>query len=89
MYNDSMKRKHLTLLGTIFANPVSQTINWQDIEGLLVALGCQVMEGNGSRVKFVFQKQVLAVHRPHPRKEAKAYQVRAVREFLEKIGVTP
>jgi hypothetical protein len=28
-------------------------------------------------------------HRPHPGKEAKQYQVRAARRFLERLGVRP
>lgn len=84
-----MNRKQERLLKAIFTNPVSTSLNWMDIEALLVAVGCTVMEGNGSRVKFVCRKQVLAVHRPHPHKEAKAYQVRAVRDFLTNLGVTP
>jgi len=28
-------------------------------------------------------------HRPHPGKEALRYQVRAVRDFLKLLGVTP
>ncbi|MFT8439832.1 type II toxin-antitoxin system HicA family toxin [Acetobacter fabarum] len=84
-----MNRKQERLLKAIFTNPVSASLNWADIEGLLIAVGCDVLEGSGSRVKFVCRKQVLAVHRPHPRKEAKAYQVRAVREFLENLGVKP
>ncbi len=32
---------------------------------------------------------VLNAHRPHPGKEAKPYQLRDVRQFLEGLGVTP
>ncbi|XQZ98815.1 type II toxin-antitoxin system HicA family toxin [Komagataeibacter rhaeticus] len=84
-----MNRKHSRTLEAIFANPVSATIKWPEIESLLVAIGCEVIEGNGSRVKFISKGQMLAVHRPHPRKEAKEYQVRAVREFLTNLGIKP
>ncbi|MBE2236179.1 MAG: type II toxin-antitoxin system HicA family toxin [Caldilineaceae bacterium] len=47
------------------------------------------MEGSGSRVAFVLQGKRADFHRPHPGKEAKRYQVRAMREFLEFAGVTP
>ena len=33
--------------------------------------------------------EVEMFHRPHPTKEAKRYQIRAVRAFLELIGVAP
>jgi hypothetical protein len=56
---------------------------------LLVAAGAQVIEGRGSRVRFEKDGEVETFHRPHPAKEAKRYQVRAARAFLERIGVTP
>lgn len=67
--------------GAIFADPVSGTIDWKDIEHLLlVAVGCQVVEGSGSRVRC-FNAEVETFHRPHPAKEAKCYQVKAARDF--------
>ena len=54
-----------------------------------MALDAQIIEGNGSRVAFVLQGKRADFHRPHPGKEAKRYQVRAMREFLESAGVTP
>jgi len=84
-----MNSKQRRTLLAIFADPVSGTIAWNDIESLLVAVGCKVIEGNGSRVRFAFSGEVESFHRPHPDKEAKRYQVRAAREFLTRIGVTP
>lgn len=72
----------------MFSDPVSATIAWADIESLLKAVGCEIVEGDGSRVRFVFKGVVASFHRPHPQKEAKRYQVRDAREFLTKIGVT-
>jgi hypothetical protein len=57
-------------------DPVSATIPWNDIEALLVAVGCKVVEEAGSRVKFVFSGKTAAFHGPHTRKVAKQYQVR-------------
>ena len=51
--------------------------------------GAQVIEGRGSRVRFEKDGEVETFHRPHPAKEAKRYQVRAARAFLERIGVRP
>ena len=56
---------------------------------LLIAAGADVIEGSGSRVRFVKDDEVETFHRPHSTKEAKRYQVRAARTFLERIGVTP
>lgn len=84
-----MNSKQRRTLLAVFADPVSGTIAWNDIESLLVAVGCRLIEGNGSRVRFVFNGEVESFHRPHPDKEAKRYQVRAAREFLKRIGVKP
>ena len=84
-----MNSKHAKTLALVFTDPVSGTIEWAAIEGLLIALGCRVIEGKGSRVRFVHEEAVETFHRPHPAKEAKQYQVRAAREFLIRIGVKP
>ncbi|MFJ3484937.1 type II toxin-antitoxin system HicA family toxin [Pseudomonas sp. NPDC090202] len=43
----------------------------------------------GSRVRFELNGVVATFHRPHPDKEAKPYQVRDARAFLEQAGVVP
>jgi hypothetical protein len=48
-----------------------------------------VIEGNGSRVKFVHGTSIASFLSPHPAKEAKAYQVDDACSFLTLIGVTP
>lgn len=84
-----MNSKHKKTLVSVFADPVSGTIAWADIEGLLVAVGCRVIEGSGSRVRFEKDSVIASFHRPHPEKEARRYQVRDAREFLSKLGVEP
>ena len=73
----------------MFTDPVSGTIEWRAIEGLLLAAGAQRIEGRGSRVRFEKDGEIASFHRPHPSKEAKRYQVRDARDFLERIKVTP
>lgn len=84
-----MNNKHRKTLEAVFGVPVSKTLEWRSLEALLVALGAQVIEGTGSRVRFELKGVVATFHRPHPAKEAKPYQVRDAREFLEKAGVKP
>ena len=84
-----MNSKHRKTLAAIFKDPVSGTIEWAAVESLLVAVGCQTIEGSGSRVRFVKDGEVESFHRPHPAKEAKRYQVRAARAFLIRLGVEP
>ncbi len=76
-------------MDAVFQDPVPANIAWDKIEALMVALGAEVIEGKGSRVAFLFKGRKADFHRPHPGKEAKRYQIRLVREFLEKLGVKP
>ena len=81
-----MNSKHKKTLQALFATPTSKTLEWARIESLLMTIECKVLEGNGSRVRFLHGSRILALHRPHPAKEAKAYQVVDVLEFLKSIG---
>ncbi|MDO9394667.1 hypothetical protein [Methylotenera sp.] len=47
-----MNATHKKILEAIFTNPVSKSLEWRRIEALLIAIGSQVIEGNGSRVRF-------------------------------------
>ena len=89
MLHSLMNSKHRKILEIVFTDPVSGTVEWLAIKRLLVAAGAQVIEGRGSRVRFEKDGEVETFHRPHPAKEAKRYQVRAARAFLERIGVRP
>ncbi|MEW6501475.1 MAG: type II toxin-antitoxin system HicA family toxin [Thermodesulfobacteriota bacterium] len=84
-----MNSKHRQTLQAVVSDPISGTIEWRRIESLLVALGCEVVEGRGSRVTFVKGEFKASFHRPHPGKEALKYRVVAVRDFLELLGVKP
>lgn len=83
-----MNSKHQKTIDIIFNDPVNGNIEWSRIESLLVAIGCQVIEGSGSSVTFEKDGKKAYFHRPHPQKEALKYRVKAVREFLTKLGVT-
>jgi hypothetical protein len=81
--------KHRKTLRAVFTKPTSASIVFNDIEALLVALGGQVHEREGSRVKITIKGEQWRCHRPHPGKEAKRYQVEEIRELLERIGEQP
>lgn len=84
-----MNGKHRKTLEAIFARPTTATLEWARVEALLIAIGCRVIEGRGSRVRFAHGESVISFHRPHPAKEAKPYQIDDARAFLERIGVKP
>lgn len=84
-----MNAKHHRTLKAIFAKPTQGGIIFSDIEALVIALGGQVLEREGSRVKMVLRGEQWHCHRPHPGKEARKYQVEDARELLERAGITP
>ncbi len=84
-----MNSKHRKTLNTIFCDPVSGNLSWDRIEALLMAAGCNVVEGSGSSVMFEKNGRRAYFHRPHPQREALVYRVKAVREFLIKLEITP
>ncbi len=85
----SMNSKQTKTLAAVFTNPTPANIEWDAVESLLLAADCELIEGSGSRVRFVCKDVIASFHRPHPAKEAKRYQIRDAREFLTKIGVVP
>ena len=85
----TMNAKHSKTLTAIFARPTKSNIKFSQIESLIMALGGEVREGDGSRVALeLFGKREYA-HRPHPGKEAKKYMVEKIREWLTSLEVTP
>ena len=85
----TMNSKHRKTLEIVFSDPISGNLPWDRIEALLVAIGCNVVEGSGSSVTFEKDGRRAYFHRPHPQREALIYRVKAVREFLMKLEITP
>ena len=82
-----MNSKHSKILKALFTKPVASNIMFSDIEALIVGLGGEVREGDGSRVALLLNGGVKHAHRPHPGKEAKQYQIKELQEWLTAIGV--
>lgn len=84
-----MKAKHSRTLEALFAHPTRGAIVFADIEALVLALDGEVREGAGSRVVFELRGNRKYLHRPHPGKEARKYQIEEIREWLQKMEVRP
>ncbi len=84
-----MNTTHQKTLEVIFQQPVPANLEWRRIESLFQAIGAKIIEGAGSRVRFELNGVIGTFHRPHPHKEAKPYQVRDARAFLEKAEILP
>ena len=77
------------MLQSIFEIPVNSSIVWKDIESLFVALGAEITEGRGSRVRVALNGVRAIFHRPHPKKETDKGAVVSVRRLLKEAGVKP
>ena len=84
-----MKAKHRGTLEAIFAAPTRAGIVFSDIEAFVTTIGGEVREGEGSRVVFELKGSRRYLHRPHPGKEAKKYQIEELREWLRSLEVMP
>lgn len=82
-----MNKKNQKTYHDIYKNPVQSHISWDDIESMLKALGANISEGNGSRVRIELNGVRAVFHRPHPEKETDKGAIKAMRQFLENAGV--
>ncbi len=84
-----MSKKHRKTLEAIFENPARSNVAWSDIEKMLLALGAELSEGSGSRVRIALRGVRAVFHRPHPQKETDKGALMSMRRFLTEAGVTP
>lgn len=84
-----MRGRHSKTHADIFANPVRANVAWSDVEALFTALGSDVSEGRGSRVRVSLNGVDAVFHRPHPQKETDKGALKSVRRFLIEAGHGP
>lgn len=82
-----MNKKQRQTLAKIFEKPERCDISWNDIESLFKALGAEVSEGRGSRVRVALKDMRAVFHRPHPQRVTNKSTIRSVRRFLIETGV--
>jgi hypothetical protein len=65
--------------------------SWQELVTLMNALGFELRTTGGSGRKFIRPETgaTLFIHEPHPASILKAYQIRAVIQFLHQEGKLP
>jgi hypothetical protein len=84
-----MNKRHERTLEAIFKVPVQSGVVWKDCEKLLEALGAEISEGAGSRVRIALNGVKAVFHRPHPQKETDKGALVSLRKFLENADVKP
>jgi hypothetical protein len=84
-----MNKKQRQTLKEVFSLPVRSDIKWTSIENLFKALGAEVSQGRGSRVRVSLNGVKAVFHEPHPEKETDKGAVKAVKEFLVNADIKP
>ena len=84
-----MNSKHRKTLEDIFKSPTPSNIEWSAIEALLKALGAEISEGNGSRIRIKLKDVRAVFHRPHPQKETDKGALNSMKRFLLNAGIRP
>lgn len=82
-----MNKRQQQTLQKIYEKPERSDIPWNNIESLFKALGAEVTEGRGSRVRVVLNDVRAVFHRPHPERVTNKGAVKSVRRFLMEAGV--
>ena len=84
-----MQRRHQRTLEAIFRHPTSGNIKWRDIEALLLELGAEISEREGSRkgVRLFGERRVF--HRPHPQPTTDKGAIVSIRNWFRRNGVEP
>jgi hypothetical protein len=82
-----MNSKNRKTLEDIFKKPALSSIQWKDIEALLMSLGAEISEGQGSRIRIKLNNVRAVFHRPHPKKETDKGAVASMKRFLENAGI--
>ena len=82
-----LNKKQRTTLQSIFENPIRSNVLWADIEKLLIALGAELSEGRGSRIRIYLNGVRAVFHRPHPKNETDKGALKSMRRFLKEAGI--
>ncbi|MFH2091451.1 MAG: type II toxin-antitoxin system HicA family toxin [Pseudomonadota bacterium] len=82
-----MNNKQGQILNKILEKPEQSDIPWSNIESLIIALGGEISEGRGLRVRIVLNDAKAIFHRPHPDRVTEKGAVKSVRRFLQEAGV--
>ena len=81
--------RHRKELLRIFEEPARTDVRWGHVEALLKALGAELSEGRGSRIRVALGRVRAVFHRPHPRPEIDRGALRSLRRLLLEAGVGP
>jgi predicted RNA binding protein YcfA (HicA-like mRNA interferase family) len=82
-----LSSKPLKTFRAIFEDPIRSNIEWADVENMLAAVGAELSEGRGSRVRVYLNGVRAVFHRPHPRKDIDKGAIKSIRRLLKESGI--
>jgi predicted RNA binding protein YcfA (HicA-like mRNA interferase family) len=67
---------------------VPADFTWSELKKVLKSFGYEEIQGSGSRVKFIKKgsKEVISLHKPHPKPVVRKYALRQIIEKLNEHG---
>lgn len=75
------------ILRAIYVEPVPDYLEWELIARFLMTLGCRLLDGSGTRVRFMQRGVVGTFQRNGPL--IRRHQILDVREYLAAAGYRP
>ena len=84
-----IRGRQMRTLHRIFERPRRADVRWSEVVSLLKAMGAQVSEGKGSRVRVLLNETRAVLHRPHPADEINKAALASIERFLKEAGVRP
>jgi hypothetical protein len=84
-----MSHKHAHLIQAIFHDPISGNIHWREVESLLNHVGAEMEPLSGARFRVRLNGMEGVIHHPHHSNVLDRQDVKYLREYLARAGVTP
>jgi hypothetical protein len=85
----SIDAKHCRTLEELFAHPISMNIDFWKVVNLFKDLGAEVDETKKDHLKVKLGGQEMSFPIPRKKNIGNKHEVVAIRDFLERAGVTP
>lgn len=82
-----MNHKHRKTLHALFAHPEPANLAPNDVDAVLVDLGADLEERKGAKFAVSLKGHTANFH--HAQHDLNKDEVRAIRKFLEEVGVDP
>lgn len=85
LYNSiiTMNNKHRKTFKRLMTKPILANIRFDDVDKLLIKMGYERLEREGSRVAYGIGDDEIVIHKPHPNNEIKKYVIKKLQDFIK------